>query len=221
LRGVPNTVGSGLRLARRDRIVLRLLMVAATTGVALAVLELVTPAWLDRLVADPERAAMTYALLVTVGFGADAFGAALAPAARRRLPTPAVASAVATAVALAAAVGLSGATLLSGTNALLFAGIAYVVLFVGLGAAGPPLGEVLHGQVRSTERATVLSVQSLVLQLSGAAGALLAGALTAQLGAWLGFGVAAIALAAAGLLLLRMPVGNSARPRTPCPAVRA
>jgi MFS family permease len=220
LRGVPTTVGSGLRLASRDRIVLRLLLVAATTGVALAVLELVTPAWLDQLVAEPERAALTYAVLVTLGFGADAVGAALAPAARRRLATPARASAVATAVALVAAVGLSAATLLSGTNALLLAGLAYVMFFVGLGAAGPPLGEVLHGQVRTTERATVLSVQSLVLQLSGAAGALLAGALTAQLGAWLGFGVAAVALAAAVRFLLRMPVGDSARPRTPCRAVQ-
>jgi hypothetical protein len=213
LRGVPTTVGSALRLAGRDRIVLRLLLVAATSGVALAVLELVTPGWLDRIVGDPERAALTYAVLVTVGFGADALGAALAPGARRRLVTPALASAAATAVAFVATLGLSGATLLTGTNALLLAGVAYVAFFVGLGAAGPPLGEMLHGRVRSTERATVLSVQSLVLQVSGAVGALLAGALTARQGAWLGFGIAAVALAAAAHLLLRLPAGDS---RTTC-----
>jgi MFS family permease len=212
LRGVPATVASGVRLASRDRVVLRLLLVAATTGVALAVLELVTPAWLDRLVGDSERAALGYAVLVTVGFGADALGAAAAPAARRRLSTPAMTSAVATAGAVAAAVGLAAATLLTGLEAVLLAGVAYVGFFVGLGAAGPPLGELLHGQVRSAERATVLSVQSLVLQLAGAAGALLAGALTAQYGAWVGFGVAAVALGAAVRLLLRMRRGDAAPP---------
>jgi MFS family permease len=211
LRRVPSTVGEGLRLAGRDRIVLRLLLVAATTGIALAVLELVTPAWLDQLVGEPESAAAVFAVLVTVGFGADALGAALAPAGRRRLSSPAVVSAAATAVALTAVLALTVASLLTGTNALLVAGVAYVVFFIGLGAAGPPLGELLHRRVPSTERTTVLSVQSLALQMSGAGGAVLAGFLTARQGAWLGFGIAAVALAAAMHLLLRMPVRDTAR----------
>jgi hypothetical protein len=61
--------------------------------------------------------------------------------------------------------------------------------------------------VRSAERATVLSVQSLVLQVTGSAGAITAGALTARHGAWAGFGIAAGALAAAAYLLARAPVG--------------
>jgi len=209
LRTVPGTVASGLRLAGRDRIVLRLLLVGATAGVALAVLELVTPAWLDVLVGD--RSALLYAVLVTVGFGADALGAMLAPVARRRLGTPARASAATTAVALAAVAGLAGASLLDGATALVAAGVAYVGVFIGLGAAGPPLGELLHGQVTSEQRATMLSVQSLMFQVAGASGAVLAGALTTRYGPYVGFVVAAISLGVATVLLLRMQVSTGGR----------
>ncbi len=208
-RSVPATVGSGLRLAGRSPVVLRLLLVAATSGVALAVLELVTPAWLDRLSGDTERAAVLYAVLVTVGFGADAVGAALAPVARRRLGTPEKAAAAATALALVAMLGLVGAGVLTGLAALALALAGYVLFFVGLGAAGPPLGELLHGQVGGEERATMLSAQSLVLQLAGTAGAVLAGAVTPWQGAWVGFAVAAVALVAAVLMLRRWPTASA------------
>jgi threonine synthase len=63
------------------------------------------------------------------------------------------------------------------------------------------MGELLHGQVGSGERATVLSVQSLLFQAAGSAGAILAGWLAVQHGASAGFLVAAGGLAAAcGLL---------------------
>jgi hypothetical protein len=212
-RSVPATVGSGLRLAGQSPVVLRLLLVAATSGVALAVLELVTPAWLDRLSGDTERAAVLYAALVTVGFGADAVGAALAPVARRRLATPEKAAAAATALALVAMLGLVGAAALAGLAALALALAGYALFFVGLGAAGPPLGELLHGQVSREERATMLSVQSLVLQLAGTGGAVLAGAATSRQGAWVGFTIAAVALVAAVHMLRRWPATSPGRRR--------
>jgi hypothetical protein len=214
LRIVPATVAAGVQLAARNSIVLRLLLVAGATGVALAVLELVTPAWLEQLTGDTARAALVYAVLVTVGFGADALGAGLAPTARRTLKTPTRASAVATAVAVVAVLGIAGASMLTGICALVVAGATYVVFFIGLGASGPPLGGMLHGEVRSEGRATVLSVQSLVLQLAGSAGAVTAGALTARHGAWAGFGTAAVALGAALYLLIKIPdqhASNSSR----------
>jgi MFS family permease len=205
LRVVPGTVAAGVHLAARNRIVLRLLLVAGGIGVGLAVLELVTPAWLEQLTGDTGHAALIYAGLVTIGFGADALGAGLAPVARRTLSTPTRAGAVATAVAVVAVLGIVAASTLTGTGALVIAGAAYVVFFIGLGVAGPPMGEVLHGEVRSTERATVLSVQSLVLQVAGSAGAITAGALTAWQGAWAGFGTAAVALGTAAYVLIRTP----------------
>jgi len=204
VREVPGTIRAGLGLAVRDRVVLRLLTIAAATGVALAVVELVTPAWLDDLTGDPRRAALFYAVIITVGFGADAAGAAGAPAVRRRLGTPSGAATAASAVALVAAVGLVGATSLSGTTALLVAGVAYVMMFAGLGAAGPPLGELLHGRVSAERRATVLSAQSLMLQAAGASGGVVAGVLTARFGPAAGLGVACVGVATATWLLARM-----------------
>lgn len=186
-------------------------------GVALAVIELVTPAWLDTLAGDPERAALAYAVLATVGFAADALGATLAPVARRRLRTPARASAAATSVALAGLLGLVVASLGGDAAGLLVAGVAYVGVFIGLGlgAAGPPMGELLHGQVRSEQRATVLSVQSLMFQLAGAAGSILAGSLTVWHGPPpAGFAVAAVSLAVAIPMLLWLHAHGS-HPPTP------
>jgi hypothetical protein len=57
----------------------------------------------------------------------------------------------------------------------------------------------------------VLSVESLVLQLAGSAGAVTAGALTVWQGAWAGFGIAAVALSAALGLLVRTARGSSLR----------
>ena len=204
VREVPGTIRAGLGLAVRDRVVLRLLATAAATGVALAVVELVTPAWLDELTGDPRRAALFYAVIITVGFGADAVGAAGAPVLRRRLGTPSGAAAAASAVALAAALSLVVATSLTGAVALLVAGVAYVTMFAGLGAAGPPLGELLHGRVSADRRATMLSVQSLMLQAAGASGAVLAGVLTARFGPAAGLGVACVGVATATWLLARM-----------------
>jgi hypothetical protein len=214
VRTVRVTVGSGLRLAGRDALILRLLVVGAAAGIALGVIELVTPGWLGRLAANPEWAALAYALLATAGFAADALGATLAPAARRRLRTPARAAAAATAVALGGALGLMAAPGLGGLGALLMAGTAYVAVFLGLGVAGPPLGELLHGQVAASERATVLSMQSLVFQIAGAGGALVAGWLTLRGGSAAGFAVAAASMACALAMLAATPTGGSGRLRS-------
>jgi len=217
LHGVPTTVNAGLRLAGRDRVLLRLLLVAGATGVALAVLELVTPAWLGDLAADPTRSALVYSLITAVGFGADAAGAALAPVVRRRATTPASAGAVGTAVALLATGVLTAATELEGALGLALVAAAFLGIFVGLGNTGPPLGELLHQRVVSSERATVLSVQSLLLQVAGGGGALLAGWLTAEFGAAAGFGVGVAGLAA-GLVLLVLTHRATRVPRLPTPA---
>lgn len=80
---------------------------------------------------------------------------------------------------------------------------AYLLVFAGLGAAGPLLSELLHGRVDDESRATVLSVESLLFQAAGALGALGAGLLVTAYGAPAGLGVGVVALAAAaGVLVL-------------------
>jgi hypothetical protein len=171
--------------------------VAAVTGVALAVVELVTPAWLGSALDDPRPAAFAYAVIITVGFAADATGAALAPGLRRRSGTAAGATGWATSCAVVAVLGLVAATGLDGLPGLVVAGGCYLAMFAGLGAAGPPLSELLHGEVTSERRATMLSVQSLALQAAGAAGSVVAGVLTVRFGAAAGLGLAAAALVVA------------------------
>jgi sugar phosphate permease len=204
LVAVPATIGTGVRLAASNALVLRLLVVGATLGVALAAIELVTPGWLGRLNTGSEVAALAYAGLATAGFAADAVGGMLAPLARRRLRTAARAAAAAAAVVVAGALGLVAASLVDDAVALAVAAVAYVAFFVGLGIAGPPMADLLHSQVTSSQRATVLSVQSLTFQITGAGGAILAGWLTVRHGPAAGFAVAAGSLSLALWLLVTM-----------------
>jgi MFS family permease len=204
LVAIPATVGTGVRLAARNALVLRLLAIGATSGVALASIELVTPGWLARLDSGTEVAALTYAGLATAGFAADAVGGTLAPWARRRLRTAARAAAAGAAVALAGAAGLVGATLLNDAVAVGVAAAGYLSFFVGLGISGPPMADLLHSQVTSSQRATVLSVQSLVFQFTGAGGAILAGWLTVREGPAAGFAVAGVSVGIAVWMLMTM-----------------
>jgi len=210
LLAIPTTIGTGVRVSVRNALVLRLLAVAGTLGVALAGIELATPGWLQRLEAEIELAALAYAGLATAGFAADAVGGMLAPLARRRLRTAGRAAAAATAVAVAGALGLVLASWLNDVVALGVAAVAYAAFFVGLGVGGPPVADLLHSQLVSSQRATVLSVQSLIFQVTGAAGAVLAGWLTVRHGPAAGFGVAAASLSLAVGMLLTTPAPTRA-----------
>lgn len=205
LLAVPATIRTGIRLAARNALVLRLLSVGATLGVALAAIELVTPGWLGRVSTGTEVAALAYAGLATAGFAADAVGGMLAPPARRRLRSAARAAAAGAALAVTGAAGLVAASVLDDAVAFCVAAAAYASFFVGLGIAGPPMADVLHSQVASGQRATVLSVQSLMFQITGAGGAILAGWLTVQHGPAAGFAVAAASVTIAVWMLVRMP----------------
>lgn len=203
LAGVWPAVRAGARLARTDAVLLRLLGAGAATGVALAVTELVTPAWLGELAADPTDAALLYAGLVALGFGADALGAAASVRLRDRVGSSLRASAVAAGWATLATAALAVAASLEGVTGLVVAAGAYLLVFAGLGAAGPLLSELLHSRVDDEHRATVLSVESLLFQGSGALGGLGAGVLVTAYGAPAGVVVGVAALAAAVVVLVR------------------
>ena len=72
------------------------------------------------------------------------------------------------AVVLTVAAALGMAAFATGWLALGIAG--YVLLYAFLGGGDALLAEVVHRRVRSDQRATVLSVQSLVQQLGGVGG---------------------------------------------------
>ncbi len=65
---------------------------------------------------------------------------------------------------------LAASLLLDSTPAVLAAGASYAVIFVGLGLLSPAASELLNEQAEATERATVISLDSLVLQAAGVIG---------------------------------------------------
>jgi MFS family permease len=207
VRGVPATVVAGLRVAGGDRVLTRVLLAAGGAGVALAVVELLTPAWLAELTGTRQAGAATYALVAAAGFAVDALGSALGPVLVRRCGAPARAAAVATTVGALglALVGLAGAAGLRGAGAVVIAAVAYCLLFAGLGAAAPAQGQMLHDRVGAAARATVVSVQSLLLQLAAAAGVTVLGWLAGRHGLWTGFAVGAAVLLASAVLFVRLP----------------
>ncbi|MBA4864501.1 hypothetical protein H1V43_24740 [Streptomyces sp. PSKA54] len=96
---------------------------------------------------------------------------------------------------------LLGATATStGGLPLVVAAIGYGLVYLGLGAAGPSEKDLLHRRVASSGRATVLSVQSLALQLAGALTGLAVAALPPGPLPWL---VSAAVLLAGALLWTR------------------
>ncbi|MEU8234262.1 MFS transporter [Actinoplanes sp. NPDC048967] len=214
LRGVPATVVTGLRMAGRDRALTRLMLAAGGAGVALGTIELLTPAWLAGLSTGP-RAAATYAVVAAAGFGADAIGGMLAAGAVRRFASHARAATAGWTVSAVALAGLAGCAMLSGTVALVLAGIAYCVLFIGLGAAFPAQAHLLHERVEPGERATMLSVQSLLMQAVGAVAIPVIGWQATRHGIEAGYTISAVVLLASAGLFLRLRDGS--RPAVPAP----
>lgn len=205
LRGVPDTVVTGLRLAGRDHVLVRLLFMSATAGVALAVIELLTPAWMAVLAGGPGGGVLAYALVAAVGFAAGTAGNALSVPLTRALGSPGRAIAVCLLMSALALAGLAGTASLTGLVGVVAAGAAYLLMFVGLGAMVAPVGQLLHDRVGADERATVLSVDSLVLQLGAGAGSLALGWLATARGPGAAFAVSALLLCPAALLLWHVP----------------
>ncbi|WP_051809104.1 hypothetical protein [Streptomyces sp. NRRL S-378] len=195
LRGIPATVSGGLRLGGRDQLVRRVLLGAAGAGSALSVVELLTPGRTAALTGAPESGAVLFALLACAGFACSAVGSHLAPR------TAALAGSGERAVLVSLCAGAGGLFLLAATAASTGAGPAVLaaagfgLVYLGLGAAGPNEGELLHRRVEGSGRATALSVQSLALQLSAALTGAIAGLLPPGPLPWLLGGSALLAAA--------------------------
>ncbi|MFD9942276.1 MFS transporter [Nonomuraea sp. NPDC059023] len=221
LRGVPRTVASGVRVAVRDGVLRRLVLLSAVVGMALTCVELLVPGHLAALTGSAELGATAYAVVAAVGFAGGALGSGLAPALARRLAgreAPGIRGSVRGAVAglvlsglslagLALSVLLGGA---SGVGSVVLAGLPYAVLFVGLGAYGVLRAELGHHRVTATERATMASAAS----LAGSGGAALANLTLAPLAMGLGTSaawwlVAAVVLLSS-LLFFRLPIKEQA-----------
>ena len=193
--GVPATIRDGLRLGVGDPGLRRLLVRAGLLGVVLAGIELLAPGTFAALLGGEAKASGAYGIFAAAAFGASAAGAVIAPALATRLGGGARAAAVAS-VAAGCSVLLVGAPLLAGVGA------GYIGVYLLLGIAGPLTSELLHARVSAAQRTTMLSVESLALQVGGVVANLSLGAVVVATSLGVGFALIAVALFAGGGLLL-------------------
>ncbi len=196
---VFGTVRAGVGLAVRHPGLRRLMGYAALLGVLLSGVELISPGTFVGLLGGEDKGAAAYGILVSAGFGASALGAMMSPSITRRFGSVPTAAAAITVVAAAAVLTIA-------VPVFGLAGAGYVLLYLLIGVTGPMLAQLLHDRVASSERSTMLSIESLVLQLGGAASAILVGGLVSRAGLVVGFAFLAVVLLVAAALVRRVPV---------------
>jgi hypothetical protein len=218
LREVPGTVVAGVRLAVGGAVLRRLMLAAASSGMVLMTIELLTPGRLAELAGTAELGSLAYAVVAALGFAGSAVGSALAPRVAR-LAGGSARGAIAGTALTAISVGALAATAgLGGAPGLLSAGLAYVTLFVGISVTGLLCLELTHKAVTAAERTTVTSTSSLSLQSGGVLANLTLGALAAQAGLSAAWAVAAVMMLSSALLFVRMPAATGSSPAQVLPA---
>ncbi|MEV7965018.1 MFS transporter [Sphaerisporangium sp. NPDC088356] len=209
MRDVPVTIGAGLRLGLRDRALSRLLVVSFAIGAGLYSIEVLTPGRLASLTGEAESASSVYALVASAGFAASAFGSWSAPWAARLLKGSVPAAVAGTVVGAAALGTLAATTVLTGVSGVAAAGAAYVVMFAAMGVAALLRAEMMHGRVGSSQRATLMSVDSLQLQFGGMVSSLGLGLLASRAGTAPAWWAAAAAVLVSALLYVRLPAAGT------------
>jgi MFS family permease len=200
-RGVPDTIWSGLRLAVARGPIRRITILMASMGVALAVVELLAPTSFARLLGGEAEAAGPYSVLLTAGFFGSAAGSTQAMVAVRLLTSPSRAIMAARLLGAFALLGVA-------TSSFPVAAVALVAFYALNGIARPLISDILHRSVPSTERATLLSVQSLTLQLCGVVAALVIGPVAQHFSVWIGFAIGAGVLALGATACISMPAAT-------------
>ncbi|MFC4012397.1 MFS transporter [Nonomuraea purpurea] len=218
LREVPATIGSSVRLSVGVPLLRRMMLAAASSGVVLMAIELLTPGRLAELAGAAESGSLAYAVVAALGFAGSAAGSALAPYVAR-LAGGSARGAVAGTVLTALSVGALAATAgLMGVAGLLTAGLAYVVLFAGSAVRGLLCLEMTQHAVTTAERTTIASTSSLSLQSGGILANLTLGTLATQAGAAPAWGIAAAVMLSSALVFARMPAAGSSSPAQAQPA---
>lgn len=155
-RQAPTIVRDGLGLLRANRILRGLVLVEVFWSVAMVVFETFQPIRLAQLVGGEERAGALVGPISSAAWGVFALGAGLAGLSSRRIG-------VAWTAVLARILNGLGAVamgLVAGPAALV---AAYLVTYGLHGTGGPMHGALLHREARSRNRATVLSMNSMMM----------------------------------------------------------
>ena len=170
VREAPQVVREGLGLLRRNPVLRGLVVVELFWSAAMVVFETFQPIRLAELVGSEATAGAIMGPVASAGWGLFALGAAVGGLASRRLG-------VTRAAILARVLNGLGAVwmgLAAGPVGLV---VAYAVTYTLHGAAGPAHAALLHREATARNRATVLSMNSMVSFLGFSLTASLAGLL--------------------------------------------
>ena len=155
VREAPGVVRDGLGLLRRNRVLRGLVLVEVFWGTAMVVFETFQPVRLAEIVGGEERAGALMGPVAAIGWAIFALGAALAGLTSRRIGVSR------TAILARVLNGLGAVVMGLATGP---AGLIAAYLFTyGLhGTAGPMHATLLHREAEARNRATVLSINSMV-----------------------------------------------------------
>jgi MFS family permease len=169
-REAPVVIRDGLGLLRTNRVLRGIVLVEVFWSVGMVVFESLQPIRLAELVGGEERAGALMGPVAAVGWGVFALGSALAGLASKRIGI------TRTAIASRVLNGLGAVVmgLAAGPVALV---AAYLFTYSMHGTAGPMHASLLHREAEARNRATVLSMNSMVAFAAFSVGAPLVGLL--------------------------------------------
>ena len=195
VRLVPPVIVGSIRLVLASSVLAGLLGVELLWGMGMVGFETLFPPRLAEVLADPERAAGLLGPVGTAAWLLSAVGSALVPRLSRRL------GAAWTGALLRVVQGgtVLGLAVFAGPGALI---VAYLATMGVHGAANAVHVGILHANAESSNRTTVLSVNSMAAQLGGGIGGLALGATASSAGIVTAIVIGSILLAAAAPLYL-------------------
>jgi hypothetical protein len=205
LRDVPKAITDGVRVVRRSRILLALVAVELCWGFGMVTFETLMPVRLSEEVGGQEAAAAITGPAAAVGWLASAAGAALVPLLSARIGVAVTAGAL----RIAQGIAVVGMGLLAGPAGVL---TGYLTSYLVHGAGGPVHMTLLHREVTSEHRSTVMSVNSMMMQPAGSIGLILLSAIASGASVSLAIVVGGVVLALAAPLYLPAARAERRRP---------
>lgn len=204
LRAVPSVVAGAIGLVRRSAVLALLVGVELTWGFGMSAFEVLFPVRLADLLGSVERAGAVMGPVAAAGWVASAIGAAAVGWFSTRLGQIRTAAAMrllqaGTVFAMGFAAGPVGAV------------AAYLGCYVIHGAANPVHYALIHREAVADNRATVLSLNSLMSAVSATVGGIVLGAVADGHGASAGMYVGAFVLAIGSAFYI---AAGRARPRS-------
>jgi len=192
---VPRMLRDGARLLARSRVLLALVAVELFWGFGMIAFENLTPVRLGELLGDSQQAAAVFGPVTAAAWLLFAAGSALV----HRVTSPTLVPIVAGLFRILQGATVVALGLVAGPVGVI---VAFLACYTVHGASNPLHNTLLHAQVTGNNRATVLSMNSMVGQPAGAVGAIVLSAIAGSTSTSTAMVVGGIVLAVAAPLYL-------------------